>query len=299
MSSITKYVISFACLLSVGASTFANEAPPKSEIQLAFEAARQVAQEGPAEVKLSEQAKLKLPENFVYVPAKESAAIMRAWGNRPSPDLLGLIFPMGKDQWFVVIDFDKSGYVKDDDAKDWNADELLDSLKQGTEQQNAERRERGIPEMEIIGWVEKPHYDAATHRLVWSVSSKDKGAADTAEKGINYNTYALGREGYVSMNLVTDLSVIEQHRPIAKGLLANLEFNEGKRYADFDSSTDKVAAYGLTALVAGAAAKKLGLFAAAAVFLVKFWKLLAIAVVAVGGGAFKWWKRKQDKTPAA
>ena len=40
--------------------------------------------------------------------------------------------------------------------------------------------------------------------------------------------------------------------------VAALNFNEGKRYADFNASTDKVAEYGLAALVAGVAAKKLG-----------------------------------------
>ena len=48
--------------------------------------------------------------------------------------------------------------------------------------------------------------------------------------------------------------------------MAAVKFNDGKRYTDFDSSTDKVAAYGLAALVAGVAAKKLGLLAIAGAF---------------------------------
>jgi hypothetical protein len=68
------------------------------------------------------------------------------------------------------------------------------------------RAARGFTELEIIGWVEKPTYTAATHRLVWSMSAKDKGAPADAPVGINYNTYALGREGYVSMNLLTSLN---------------------------------------------------------------------------------------------
>ena len=42
----------------------------------------------------------------------------------------------------VTVRFEKSGYVKDDDAKDWNADDLLKSLKEGTEASNDERRQR-------------------------------------------------------------------------------------------------------------------------------------------------------------
>ena len=50
---------------------------------------------------------------------------------------------------------------------------------------------------------------------------------------------------------------------------APAEFNQGKRYGDFDSTTDKVAAYGLAALVAGVVVKKLGLLALLAATAVK------------------------------
>ena len=47
----------------------------------------------------------------------------------------------------------------------------------------------------------------------------------------------------------------------ARELLAALSFNEGKRYTDFNAATDRMAEYGLAALVGGMAAKKLGLLA--------------------------------------
>lgn len=75
-------------------------------------------------------------------------------------------------------------------------------------------------------------------------------------------------------------------------MLDNLKYVEGKRYADFNSSTDKVAEYGLAALVAGVAAKKLGLFAVIAAFLAKFAKVGILAAAALGGGL---WKRFRGK----
>ena len=57
-----------------------------------------------------------------------------------------------------------------------------------------------------------PSYDASTHRLVWSLLAKDKGEADTAPKSINYNTYALGRDGYFSLNLLSDSERIAGER---------------------------------------------------------------------------------------
>lgn len=281
-------VLLFSVLTLASAPTNGQSTPDAREREFAdaFEAAKAVAQNGPSDVKLAGQAALKLPEKYVYVPPKEAGRLLYAMGNSPGEDVEGLIFP-GKDHeldgWFVVVRWVPEGYVKDDDARNWDADVMLEEIKKGTEQANRERRTRGIPELEIIDWVEKPTYDPANNRLVWSISSKDKDAPDGDNAGINYNTFALGREGFFSMNLVTDLKLIEDRKPIAKKLLASLTYDQGKRYADFNASTDKVAAYGLAALVGVAAAKKLGFFALIGVALLKFWKILAVAAVAVVG----------------
>jgi hypothetical protein len=76
-------------------------------------------------------------------------------------------------------------------------------------------------------------------------------------------------------------------------MLSALNFDEGKRYADFNASTDRVAEYGLAALVAGAAAKKLGFFALAFAFLAKFAKVGILAAAAIGAGLFKFFGKKQ------
>ena len=100
----------------------------------------------------------------------------------------------------------------------------------------------------------------------------------------------LGREGYVSLNLITSSSTVEADKPAAHELLAAVNFNDGKRYGDFNASTDKVAAYGLAALVGGIAAKKLGLLAAAGVFIAKFAKVIIVGVAAAGGAVAKFLK---------
>ena len=61
---------------------------------------------------------------------------------------------------------------------------------------------------------------------------------------------------------MSQLTEIEQATP---KILAAVDFNPGYRYADFDPKSDKMAEYGLAALVAGtatAAAVKLGFFKA-------------------------------------
>ena len=266
----------------------------------AFEDARQAATAGPADVPLASKALLKLPEGHAFIPQPQAGRLLNAMGN-PGKDtqLVGLIFPQGEAGWFMTVRYEDSGHIKDDDAKDWNADELLKSYREGTEASNEERVKMGVPAMEIIGWAEKPAYDATTHRLVWAMSSRDKGAPATEEQGVNYNTYVLGREGYFMLNLVTGLKELPAHRPAAGTMLAALNFNEGQRYADYNSSTDRTAEYGLAALVVGVAAKKLGLIAAAGLFFAKFAKVILLSLAGVGALATKLFKRKDKAAPPA
>ena len=228
---------------------------------------------------------LHLPAGFAYVPNPAAARFLAAMGNQADDSFLGLVLPgEGDMDWIASINFEKSGYIRDDDAKSWNVEDMLKTLKEGAEEINQSRASRGIPELELLGWAEPPAYDAATHRLVWALTVSNKGAPAGEPQSVNYNTHALGREGYVSLNLVTSLDELAKRKPIAQTLLASLEFSPGKRYEDFNAETDHTAEYGLAALVGGAmVAKKFGLFALAGLFIAKFGKLLAIAAAAMFG----------------
>jgi uncharacterized membrane-anchored protein len=296
--TVSRWLLGFCAALAAFAAFAQPTDAARAEFETAAQAANKATIAGPADVKLIDQAVLKLPQGMSYIPAAEAGRLLIAMGNRAGEGLLGLVIsPASGADWFVVMRFAKSGYIKDDDAKDWKTDELLAGLKEGTEDANKERRARGIAEIEVTGWVEAPKYDAASHRLVWSLESKDKGAPLEAERGVNYNTYALGRDGYISMNLVTGMKQIQAEKPVAHALLASLQYNGGKGYGDFNSATDHVAEYGLAALVGGIAAKKLGLFALIFAFILKFAKVIGIAVVAGGAGLAKAFFRK--KTPPA
>jgi len=260
----------------------------------AWQAAAQAMQRGPHTVALREQATLKLPEGFGFVPTREAAALMEAMGNDVGANFIGLVMPLAEDQdWIISVDFDPAGYIEDEDAKHWDADELLASLKEGTEAGNARRVRLGIAPIEVTRWIEPPSYDDTTQRLVWSAEARDKGAPAGADDTVNYNTYVLGREGYVSLDLITTTSAVDAHKPIAKRLLGEVAFVDGKRYADFNASTDKVATYGLAALVGGVAAKKLGLLAVLGAFLAKSFKLVAVGAVAAAAAMRRAFARKR------
>lgn len=254
---------------------------------------QQRAQSGPKVIDLGMQGKLKLPKGMVFIGRDDANLLMQMGGNSENPNRYGLVLPEQDDEdWLVDLNYVDSGYIKDDDAKDWDTAHMLEALKEGNEEQNKVRKAKGIAEIETHGWIEQPHYDAATHRLIWSIDVHEKGKADD-NPAVNYNTYALGRKGYINLTLVTDSKDIAKYKPVAQQLLADIEFNQGERYADYNAATDKVAEYGLAALVGGVAAKKLGLLAVIGAFLAKAGKFLIIGAVAVGGAIKSWLGRRR------
>lgn len=306
MSTILHWLRRLACAAALGGLVLPVHAEltdaQRQELQAAREAANAAETRGPADVPLGEQALLKLPAGMGWIAQPAAGRFMRAMGNGEDPRLLGLIESLGDDPWVVVARWEPSGYIRDDDARDWDVEALHRSLKEGTEAANEERRQRGFPALEVMDWIERPHYDGGTHRLVWSLAARSQGDATGAPFSVNYNTYALGREGYVSLNLITGSDRIAQDRAAAHTLLASLDFRPGKTYADFNADTDHVAEYGLAALVAGVAAKKLGLFAVAAAFLAKFAKVGLLALVGGGAALRRFLRRKPapgDTPPAA
>ena len=265
-----------------------------AESNAAWEAGEKAGTSGPADIPLIDQAVLKLSADYFFIPKAEGMRIMRSLGNTINePTFVGLVVGTKQnDQWIVVARYIKEGYIKDDDARDWNADELLQNLKDGAEESNKDRVARGFRELEVLGWVEKPAYDSATHRLVWSLLAQQKGQPDSAQKSINYNTYALGRDGYFSLNLLTTSSRVNADKGAAHELLAALSYKAGKGYEDFDAATDHIAEYGIAALIGGVVAKKLGLFALISVFVLKFAKVIGLAALALGGGIWNFFRRK-------
>lgn len=228
-------------------------APTKAEQARLWDDVGRVAIKGPATVALIDEAVLNLPAGEVFVPQPQADKLLELFGNPgANPDMPGLILPRDpRAQWYMPIRFQATGYIKDDDARTWNADDMLQSLKVGTDEQNRERQKAGIPQMEVLGWSEPPRYEPATQRLRWALASRIVGAKDDDPRLVNYNTYALGRDGYFTMNLVAGLADLPTLRPVAEKQIAALEYRPGKHYADFDAHTDRVAAYGLSSLVVG------------------------------------------------
>ena len=238
---------------------------------------------GPAKADLKNIAAIQVPEGYQCTDGAGAGKMLRAMGNLTNGKEIGLLAPTSM-VWFVVFRFDDSGYVKDDDKDKLNADEMLKAFKEGTERSNKEREKMGAPAIHITGWEQPPRYNEQTHNLEWAIKGESEG-----EPLVNWNTRLLGRRGVMEVKLVVDPTKLEETMPTYAKLLADFSYKSGENYAEFKSG-DKVAQYGLAALVLGGAAvgaAKLGLFASLALFLKKGWKLVVAAVVAVGA----WIKR--------
>ena len=73
----------------------------------------------------------------------------------------------------------------------------------------------------------------------------------------------------------------------AKSSASHITYNPGMRYEDYQPGVDKLAEYGLAALIAGIAAKKLGFLALLLAFFVKGWKVILIVLAIFGGTIYK------------
>ena len=251
--------------------------------QKVWDEAMAVAKMGPVDVPLAGQAVLHLPAGEVFVPQPQADKLLNSFGNPgANPEMPGIILPRDpRATWIMPVRFHKSGYIKDDDARTWDADAMLRSLRAGTEEQNREREKAGVPGLEVVGWTDPPRYDSTRQRLVWSVSSRVVGARPDDPQSVNYNTFSLGREGYFSMILLTALPDLPALKPVADRQIAALEYDPGKRYADFNPATDRVAGYGLVGLVVSAADHQESVVAQAVAFVHRFAGLLIAGLAAL------------------
>ncbi|MEA3208059.1 MAG: hypothetical protein QOE70_1116 [Chthoniobacter sp.] len=236
-------------------------------------------------------AKINVPASFRYLnPADTETVLSKIWGNPPTGERsLGMLFPaetgpIDPDSWGVIITYEEDGFVKDNDASTINYDDLLKQMKQGTAEASKVREKKGFSSIELVGWAARPRYDAAEHKMYWAKELRFGGEPGTT---LNYNIRMLGRRGVLVLNAVANteqLATIEKTTP---DILAMVNFQEGHRYADFNPSTDKVATYGLAALVAGGLLAKGGFFKLLIAGLIAAKKFVIVGAVALFAGIKK------------
>jgi uncharacterized membrane-anchored protein len=213
--------------------------------------------------------------------------LLRETGNLTGESEVAAIAKGDSSGWFVIFEWEASGWVDDSDREELDGDALLASLKENDAAANEERKRLGLPQIELIGWHEAPHYDAGTNNLTWATRLK-------AEDGetINRLVKLLGRRGVMSATLVASPEELAAAQADVDRVLTGYRFKAGSSYAEYIPGTDTAAGYGLGALVVGGVLAKTG-------FLAKFWKLIVGGALAAAAGLKKLFTRNSGEAPAA
>ena len=180
----------------------------------------------------------------------------------------------------LYLSYTGEGFVTADDWKDVNADDLLNNIREGTEKGNELRAKSGIGALHIDGWAQKPVFDPARKSVRWVTRAhSDRGPI------INAVALQLGRHGYERFTLVSNGLDPKGDAVILAGAVNAYRFDPGFRFSDYVQG-DKLAGYGVAALVGTAAgatiAKTVGF--AAVLLLIKKFFLVFIALGAAGFG---------------
>lgn len=228
------------------------------------------------------EVRFRLGSQFHYLEKTDARRVLEElWGNPPDDSILGMVVPTAtpldsEQSWAVVVTYSDEGYVSDEDAAKTDYNALLAELKDATKEENTARKEAGYEAIDLIGWAVPPRYDAASKKLYWAKEIAFKGGE---QHTLNYDVRVLGRRGYVSLNAVAGMSQLSQVQSGMQQLLPMAEFDSGARYADYDASSDKLAGYGIAALIGGGIAAKTGLLAKLGVLLIAGKKFIVFVFV--------------------
>jgi len=224
--------------------------------------------------------------------------------NLPNEESLGILLcdinPADNPEarvWYAQYSFSEDGYIKDAATEKLDADAILAVVKEATAAGNEERKKRGWGRMEVLGWAHVPHYDPATNNATWSIRGQD----ETGDVGINHRVRLLGRRGVLAVNMIAATEDYDDAVAQFNGSIAATAFIGGETYAEFREG-DKIAQYGLTALIAGgagAAAMKLGLFGKLWKLIAAFGKVIVVAVLAIGAKIVNVFRKRTTSVASA
>lgn len=202
-------------------------------------------QRGPTDAQIGKVATIKVAQGQAFLDGPNTRRFLELNQNPPRDNHYTLVG--GDGSWFAIFYFEDSGYVKDDEKLD--PDALLQSLQATDEPSNKERKRLGMPPLYTVGWHVPPHYDLTTKRLEWGMRLRTEGN----DAIVNYTIRLLGRRGVVHATLVSDPEHLDRDIADFKTALTAYNFVTGEKYAEFRSG-DRVAEYGLAALVLGGGA---------------------------------------------
>ena len=286
MRLIAGFVLGLMCALA-GAPALAGQGDypqTEAEIDAAYNALNWQTQPGG----------FKLPNSHGVIQLRSGQALLLgrdaqrySWlaSGTEFPDTEAVLtYDSSSAQAEVYYEWRDEGYIGDSDWDDVDPDQLLEEYRQGTAAANEDRVANGFLPMEVVGWLERPHYNKSTRTVTYAMELKDKDG-----NWANAFALRLGRAGYTEFTWVGSVGLFQG----AGGRPALLDQAlASHRYEDFQEG-DEVAAYGIAGLVAAAVGAKFGkgLIAGLIALLLASKKIVIPAVVILGAGALKFGRR--------
>lgn len=235
-------IASLACV-AFSTPSVAQQHPSSDEIMRQLESLNWIR---PGSIgRIADKAEFVASDKYTYLNSRDTNTYLELNGNPPRPEPYAVATREGN--WWAILEFEHEGYVKDDEKIDASA--LLNALKEANVVANEQRRSAGYPSLHLEGWQFPPRYDPATNRLEWGTRFVD----DQGQPVVNVSTKLLGRSGYTTVTLVTSPQTVNEDLVDFKHALRNFEYVDGEKYSEWKQG-DRVAAYGLGALVLGGAA---------------------------------------------
>lgn len=217
---------------------------------------------------------LTLPENRLALIGNDAKKFSSQIGNYAGPMLEALTVDL--DDYIVYFEYHDDGYISLNDWENVDAEQLIASIREETEEQNKDRRENGFSCVQVIGWNQEPTLDKTTNTVFWTVELKSD---DNDEHYVNSVALKLGRNGYEKLIWAGRVS---HDKPLERELdiiLQGYSFDPGYRYSDHISG-DKIATYGICSLIAATVGAKVAKATGLLLFFKKFWIFLVIGIAA-------------------
>ena len=298
---MNRKLAALLALMSIACPLVAQDAPegPSAEVRqfvdsLKFETGTVALPEA--------KAALKLDSSMRFLRGADAERVLtQLWGNPPGNDPIGMLLPSAsaltdENGYAVVLTYNDDGYVSDEEASKTDYDQMLKEMQEGAREGNEERRKAGYGTVELVGWADRPHYDSTSNKIYWAKRLKFEGSPKDT---VNYDVRVLGRSGYLSLNAVAGIDQLGTIKSEMPRMIELTEFDPGARYADYQAGSDKLAAYGIAALVAGGVAAKAGLFGKLFAVLLAAKKFIVVILVALGAAVkklFGMFGKKADRT---
>ena len=189
------------------------------------------------------------------------------------------IYLTDQDSYVVNVEkFIGDGYIKGDDWSQIDPDEFLEQLKSASVENNKERMKNGYNTVQDIRWHIKPEFNKDHGYVYYSLIV----AFDDGSETFNSTAMVLGREGYTDLTFVFKESIAHLMPNEIDKVVQSFDYNSGVQYSDFKAG-DKIAAYGVGALVAGSLGikglAKTGGLAVIAAFAKKLWFIILLPFI--------------------